>query len=132
MTEPDLALAMRRIADEAAIIRIANSLDRAVDAKQWEMARSFFAERIRTDFGSKKTSLHLRGGHVVDVHGDAAVVTSSAYAWNRMEGKGDPLWEVWGQYRYELERVGAKWRITLVSFHPTHERGNDWVKTTPG
>ncbi len=152
MTEPDLALAMRRIADEAAIIRIANSLDRAVDAKQWDLARSFFADAIRTDFGDgpsapgpsdaligawranlgpRKSSFHLRGDHVVDVHGDQAVITSTGYAWNKMEGQGDPLWEVWGCYRYELERVGAKWRITLFAFHATHERGNMWVKTTP-
>jgi hypothetical protein len=33
MTDPDYGMAMRRIADEAAIIRVANALDGAVDAK---------------------------------------------------------------------------------------------------
>jgi hypothetical protein len=151
MTDPDYGMAMRRIADEAVIIRIANALDGAVDGKDWAKARSFFAENIKVDLGDgvkpmaadeligmwsgnlgpKKTSLHLRGNHVVEVHGDHAVILSNAYAWNRMEGNGDPLWEVWGHYRYELERASAHWRITLFSFHPTHERGNQWVKTTP-
>lgn len=151
MTDPDYGMAMRRIADEAVIIRIANALDGAVDSKDWARARSLFAERIQADFGDgsismaadeligmwranlgpKKTSLHLRANHVVEVHGDHAIILSNAYAWNRMEGNGDPLWEVWGHYRYELERASAQWRITLFSFRTTHERGNVWVKTTP-
>src|SRR5262245_40924526 len=84
---PELA----RRADEAAIIRIANEIDMAVDGKDWAKARSFFADDVRVDFtsliggqpavakaddlisgwranlGPKKTSLHLRGNHVVDI-----------------------------------------------------------------
>lgn len=151
MTDPDYGMALRRIGDEAAIIRLANALDAAIDSKDWVKARSLFAERVtidlgegakpmaaddlvggwRSNLGLKKTSLHVRGNHVVEVHGDHAVVMSNAYVWNRLEGNGDPLWEVWGHYRYELERVGALWRITLFSYRATHERGNMWVKTTP-
>ncbi|WP_342359120.1 nuclear transport factor 2 family protein [Terrarubrum flagellatum] len=149
---PDLA----RIADELAIIRIANALDKAVDGKNWTKARSYFADQVRVDFsslgagpaatipsddliggwranlGPKKTSLHVRGNHIVDIDGDSAVITSNGYAWNRMEGNGDPLWEVWGDYRYELKRIAGAWRITAFTFNMTHERGNMWVKSTPG
>lgn len=151
MTDPDYGMALRRIGDEAAIIRLANALDAAIDGKDWVKARSLFAERITVDLGDaaksmtadelvggwranlgpKKTSLHVRGNHIVEGHADHAVVTSNAYAWNRLEGNGDPLWEVWGHYRYELERAGAQWRITQFGFRATHERGNMWVKTTP-
>lgn len=146
---------MPKFVDEAQIIRIANEIDMAVDGKDWAKARSFFADEVRVDFtsliggqpatikaddliggwrsnlGPKKTSLHLRGNHVVDVDGDRAVIRSHAYAWNRMEGNGDPLWEVWGNYRYELRRESAGWKVTSFTFNMTHERGNMWVKTTP-
>ena len=46
---------------------------------------------FRCGRGPKKTSLHLRGNHLVTLNGDRATVYSHAYAWNRMEGNGDPL-----------------------------------------
>lgn len=39
--EPSQALA-----DERAVIRIADSIDRAVDAQDWRLARSYFADRV--------------------------------------------------------------------------------------
>jgi hypothetical protein len=140
-------------ADHLAVMQLANALDRAVDAKDWAAARALFAEQVTADLGTgqaqpmtgdaivdlwsanlgpKKTSFHLRGTQVVKVDGDTAVIDSSAYAWNRMEGNGDPLWEVWGDYRHEARREAGVWRITGFAFKPTHERGNMWVKTTPG
>jgi hypothetical protein len=155
MTDPDYGMALRRIADESVIVRIANQLDHHVDSKDWARARALFADRItvtfaekgkgepramkadeligmwRANLGAKKTSHHLRGNHIVHVDGDHASVISNAYAWNRLEGNGDSMWEVWGHYRYELERSGPAWRITVFEFNATHERGNQWVKTTP-
>jgi hypothetical protein len=146
---------LRRVADEAAVIRIVNEIDVAVDRKDWAKARSFFADELRADFtslaggqpatikadaligawrtnlGPKKTSLHLRGNHLVTLEGDRARVTSHGYAWNKMEGNGDPLWEVWGHYTHELQRTPQGWRVTAMTFVMTHERGNMWVKTTP-
>lgn len=79
-----------------------------------------------------KTSLHLRTNHAATITGDRAVLVSHGYAWNRMEGNGDPLWEVWGVYEHRLTRTPAGWRIDGFTFRMTHERGNMWVKTTPG
>ena len=84
-----------------------------------------------TNLGPKKTSLHLRGNHLVTLNGDWTSVYSHAYAWNRMEGNGDPLWEVWGYYIHELQRTAAGWKVTAFTFVKTNERGNIWVKTTP-
>ena len=143
-------------ADERAVIRIADAIDRAVDAQDWKLARGYFADRVTADFSSlsgqpaadvasddligawaanlkgSKTSLHLRTNHQVVIEGDAATVRSYGYAWNRMEGNGDPLWEVWGTYEHHLVRSGAGWKVDGFTFHMTHERGNPWVKATPG
>jgi hypothetical protein len=146
---------MQRLADELAVIRVTNEIDVAVDRKDWLKARSFFADELRADFtsmsggqpatikaddlikgwstnlGPRKTSLHLRGNHLVTFNGDQATVYSHAYAWNRMEGNGDPLWEVWGYYIHELQRTSTGWKVTAFTFVKTNERGNMWVKTTP-
>lgn len=145
----------QRLADELAVIRVTNEIDVAVDRKDWPKARSYFADDLRADFtsmsggqpatikaddlikgwstnlGPKKTSLHLRGNHLVTLNGDQATVYSHAYAWNRMEGNGDPLWEVWGHYIHELHRTSTGWKVTAFTFVKTNERGNMWVKTTP-
>ncbi|RWB56133.1 nuclear transport factor 2 family protein [Mesorhizobium sp.] len=143
-------------ADERAVIRIADAIDRAVDAQDWKLARSYFADYVAADFSSlsgqpaatiasddligawaanlkgSKTSLHLRTNHQVAIEGDKATVLSNGYAWNRMEGNGDPLWEVWGTYEHRLTRSAAGWKVDGFTFRMTHERGNPWVKATPG
>lgn len=142
-------------ADEIQVIRITNAIDVAVDRKDWVKARSFFADKLRADFtsltggepavikaddliagwkanlGPAKKSLHLRGNHLVTIDGDSATVYSHGYAWNKMEGNGDPLWEVWGNYTHEMRRTAEGWKVTAFTFVMTHERGNMWVKTTP-
>ena len=144
------------LADERAVIRIADAIDRAVDAQDWKLARSYFADRVTADFSSlsgqpaaniasddligawaanlkgSKTSLHLRTNHQVVLEASAATVHSNGYAWNRMEGNGDPLWEVWGTYEHHLTRSASGWKVDGFTFRMTHERGNPWVKATPG
>lgn len=149
--------------DVAEMIRIADAIDAAVDAKDWPLARSFFAETIDVDFTglvggepatipadgliagwsgnltAEKTSFHLRGNHRVTFEGqDAATMHSHGYAWNRMEAGADPanggeaMWEVWGNYVHGFERTGDGWAVTSMTFEPTAQRGNAWVRDTPG
>ena len=137
------------LANTAEMIRIAAAIDAAVDAKDWTLARSFFADEITVDFTSlvggapatipadaliagwsgnltnEKQSFHLRGNHrLVWVGAEEAVLHSHGYAWNRMEAGAlpengsDPMWEVWGTYSHD--------------FDMTAERGNSWVRNTPG
>lgn len=98
------------LVDQAEMTRIADSLDAAVDAKDWVLARSLFTDEIDVDFTSlvggepttipadgliagwsanltaEKTSFHLRGNHRITFTGaDSAVMHSHGYAWNRME-----------------------------------------------
>jgi len=147
---------LQALVDERAVIRIADAIDRAVDAQDWALARSYFADRVAVDFSTlsgqppttitaadliggwagnlkgSKTSLHFRTNHQVTVDGDRATVLSNGYAWNRMEGNGDPLWEVWGTYEHQLARTPQGWKVDGFTFRMTHERGNPWVKATPG
>ncbi|MEM9250451.1 MAG: nuclear transport factor 2 family protein [Pseudomonadota bacterium] len=149
--------------DVAELTRIADAIDGAVDAKDWALARSFFADEITVDFSSlvggtpatipadglisgwagnlteEKQSFHLRGNHRVTFEGaDAATMLSHGYAWNRMErgaleeNGGNPLWEVWGTYEHRFLRTEAGWAVTFMAFHATAERGNPFVRNTPG
>ncbi|MEM8751044.1 MAG: nuclear transport factor 2 family protein [Pseudomonadota bacterium] len=151
------------LVDQAEMIRVADALDAAVDAKNWKLARSFFTDEIRVDFTSlvggepatipadaliagwsanltaEKTSFHLRGNHRITRHDDAtATMLSHGYAWNRMErgaqpeNGGEALWEVWGTYLHAFERTDDGWKIKAMTFNATAERGNAFVRNTPG
>lgn len=151
------------IVDHAEMIRIADAIDAAVDAKDWALARSFFTDEVQVDFTSlvggepatipgdaliagwsanltaEKTSFHLRGNHRITFEGrDAAVMQSHGYAWNRMESGslpqngGEALWEVWGTYDHGFTRTQDGWRVNAMRFFATAERGNAFVRNTPG
>lgn len=135
--------------------RVPTEIEVAVDRKNWQRARSFFTDDIRVDFsslsgqppatikadaliaawsanlGPLKASHHQRGQSLVEFNGDRATVYSQGYAWNKMEGNGDPLWEVWGNYTHKLINTEQGWKVTAMTFEMTFERGNMWVKTTP-
>ncbi len=149
--------------DRAEMIRIADALDAAVDAKDWGTARAFFMNEITVDFTSlvggepavipadgliagwsgnltaEKTSFHLRGNHAVTFNGpDDAEMFSHGYAWNRLErgaekaNGGNALWEVWGTYEHGFTRTEDGWRINAMTFSATAQRGNEFVRDTPG
>ena len=152
---PSTASAQTPVADELAVQRVPTEIEVAVDRKDWARVHSFFAPQVRVDFsslsgqppatissdalvagwsenlGPKKHSHHQRGQALVTLDGDRATVYSQCYAWNRLEGNGDPLWEVWGNYTHELLRTPAGWKVTGMTFEMTHQRGNPWVRDTP-
>jgi hypothetical protein len=101
------------LVDQVELIRIADAIDAAVDAKDWDLARSLFTDEIEVDFTSltggepatipadaliagwrsnltaEKTSFHLRGNHRITFEGpDAATMLSHGHAWNRLERGG--------------------------------------------
>lgn len=88
---------------------------------------------------AQKESFHLRGNHRVTFSDkDNATLLSHGYAWNRMEAGGlaenggDPLWEVWGTYEHGFTRTSEGWRVNAMTFTATAERGNPFVRNTPG
>ncbi len=156
-------ITVETLVDHAEMVRVADAIDAAVDAKDWALARSFFTDEIRVDFTSliggepatipadalidgwatnltaEKTSFHLRGNHRVTFEGaDAAILHSHGYAWNHMErgalpeNGGEALWEVWGTYEHSFTRTEDGWRVDGMSFFATAERGNAFVRNTPG
>lgn len=156
-------LSMENLLDRAEMIRVADAIDAGVDAKNWDLTRSFFTDEITVDFTSlvggepatvpadgliagwsanltaEKTSFHLRGNHSVTFHSaDSATMMSHGYAWNRMdsgalpENGGEALWEVWGTYMHGFERTDDGWKVNAMTFTATAERGNPFVRTTPG
>ncbi|MBV6657775.1 MAG: nuclear transport factor 2 family protein [Devosiaceae bacterium] len=87
----------------------------------------------------EKTSFHLRGNHRITFHSaDTATMVSHGYAWNRMErgalaeNGGEALWEVWGTYVHGFERTEEGWKVNAMTFTATAERGNPFVRNTPG
>jgi ketosteroid isomerase-like protein len=150
---------LARVADEAAIMRVATEIEVAVDRKDWVAARSHFADDIRVDFTSlvggepanikaddliagwssnlkgNKESLHIRGGELITIEGDTATMHSNGYAWNKLPGATDgagDLWEVWGNYIHVMKKTESGWKVVDFTFNMTHERGSMWVKATPG
>ncbi len=148
---------------QAELVRIADAIDAAVDAKDWQVARSLFTDMIDVDFTSlvggepatipadaliagwsanltaDKTSFHLRGNHRVSLEADgSATMLSHGYAWNRMdrgalpENGDNPLWEVWGIYTHSFVETEAGWKVDAMTFKATAERGNPFVRNTPG
>lgn len=151
------------VVSQAEMIRIADAIDAAVDAKDWELARAFFADTIDVDFTSlvggdpatipadalidgwssnlteEKASFHLRGNHRVTFEGGGrATMLSHGYAWNRMErgalpeNGGGALWEVWGTYIHGFVETEDGWKVDAMTFTATAERGNQFVRNTPG
>lgn len=151
------------IVAQTEMIRIADALDAAVDAKDWALARSFFTDTIDVDFTSlvggepvtipaealitgwstnltaEKASFHLRSNHRVTFEVDGtATMLSHGYAWNRMErgalpeNGGDAFWEVWGTYVHGFVETDDGWKVDAMTFTATAERGNPFVRNTPG
>lgn len=140
----------RAIADHDAIRRVVDEIDNAVDAKDWELCRSFFTDEIYADFTSlaggepgritadglvgawrtnlysDKKSHHMRSNHRITVEGDRAEAFSKGYALNILDRPtGSGLWEVWGNYTHMLERSGEGWKCSGMTFIVTHARGNE-------
>ena len=156
-------ITLETLVDHAEMIRVADTIDAAVDAKNWSLARSLFTDNIHVDFTSlvggepatipadgliagwsdnlteEKASFHLRGNHRITFETDGtATMVSHGYAWNQMargalpENGGDALWEVWGTYEHSFIQTEDGWRVDGMSFFATAERGNDFVRNTPG
>ncbi|MGP1395636.1 MAG: nuclear transport factor 2 family protein [Inquilinaceae bacterium] len=128
------------LVDRAEIIRIVDTLDAAIDAKDWALARSLFTDDIDVDFTSltggepatipsdaliagwsgnltaEKESFHLRGNHrIAFSDADTAMVRSNGYAWNRMD-------------RGALPENGGNplWEVWGTYEHGFERVGDDW------
>ena len=145
--------AVQSLLDERDILGVMDGLDDAVDRKDWTTAQTYFDDDVDVDFSSlggapgritgaglvknwqdaltnDKQSFHMRGGAMIAVKGDTAVVTSHGYAWTRMTTRpaNNDLWEVWGVYEHRLVRKAGGWRIDGLKFVKTYERGDPSIR----
>lgn len=143
----------RLLVDEAEIRRVVDGIDDAVDAKDWEACRAYFADEIYADFTSlaggepgripadglvgawrtnlyaDKPSFHMRTNHRITVDGDRAEVLSKAHALNiLLRDRGSDLWETWGYYVHTLERTESGWRCTGMTYTVAYAQGNETVR----
>jgi len=143
----------QRQTDELAIRLATDEIDNSCDAKDWEKCRSFFASEVEVDFKSlsgdepskiaaddlidawktnlfaEKKTYHQRGNHRIEIDGDGATVFSKAYAFNLLEsGEAAGLWEVWGNYTHNFQRIDGEWRCTAMKIEVVGRRGDERVR----
>lgn len=137
------------------IQHVIDALDNAVDNKDWAKARTYFTERIYTDFSTlnggepaempadqliqawekdlyvDKKTCHIRGNHETTlIDENTASDFSKAYAINAIDkGEVTGIWEVWGNYIYTLMKEGEDWKITGMSLYVIETRGDDAIRT---
>jgi hypothetical protein len=148
--------AKRTADDETAIRRLADDLFIATDRKNWDAARSLFADgpievdmsslagggpvRITADqlldgfragLHAGKISHHLAANYRVEIRGDKAELWAHGYAWNRVSSlpPGQDLWETWGNYRLSCRRDSTGWRLDGFRYYSKLTRGNDAVRS---
>jgi hypothetical protein len=139
--------------ERAAVVSVVDGIDNACDLKDWDACVALFDTEVDVDFTSllggspvrvpsaalvqvlradlhaKKASFHLRGNHDVTLSGDAAVVLSKGYVWNRLEESlGGGMWESWGFYTHRLRRTGTGWVCAGWTFKVWGTRGDDAVR----
>ncbi len=148
-----LAQRLQALEDERAILDLIDTLDLAVDAKDWANARAAFDDTVQADFSSLggapgaisadeliaswranlyvgKPSFRMHSGAVTRIDGDRAHVGANGYAWNALPQRAENnLWEVWGRYDFDLARTPLGWRITGMKFVALHQRGDESVRT---
>lgn len=125
---------------ETAIRLVVDENDNVTDAKDWIRARSFFSDKINTDFTSlnggkpakitadalietwatnlfeAKKTRHLRSKHSITIDGDRAEVFSKAYAFNLLEtGDVIGLWAVWGNTRTRSKKPTSAGNVRELS-----------------
>ena len=143
----------QKLIDELAVKNVVNEIDNCCDLKDWKRCRTYFTDKIETDFKSlsgekpakisaddlvgawkknlfkAKKTCHLRSNHSIKIKGDAATVFSKAYAFNLLEtGKVKGLWEVWGNYTHKLVRTEKGWKCSAMKLEVVYQRGNEKVR----
>lgn len=155
--EPDankeLADRVRALEDEREIRRIADALDDAVDAKNWEAVRALFTDEVAADFTTLgagqsgavfadhlieswrrnlhagKISTRSRDSEVVTVTGDTATMISQGHIRYEIPARTTHnVWEGWGRFEHTFTRTPDGWRVSGFKFTLEREAGEQSVR----
>jgi len=149
----ELTARVQVLEDERELMRVAEALDEAVDAKNWEAARALFTDQVEADFTSLeapnagtvsadelisnwrrnlhpgKLSSRARNSEVVVVDGDNATMTSQGHVRYEIPARTDlNVWEGWGRFEHKFTRTPEGWRISGLKFTLTREAGEANVR----
>ncbi len=142
------------LADRLDIIEACTRMAWLADQRDWAGLTEVFADRVRLDYtslnggepvelkredvvtawagvlGRLAATQHLVGNHLVSVDGDEAACTATFHATHVYPNPhGDSLWTLGGDYRYELRRIGARWRIAGITMTAKWATGNQHIMT---
>ena len=142
---------MQALLDRQAVVDTVVRYAWALDAKDWALARSCFADEVEADYGDlrggrpervpadafvarRREALerldthHLSTNHLVTLDGDTAICTSATLIHRRdPHAAGDATFDTLGHYVHTLARTAAGWRITRVTQSVAWNRGNPAV-----
>ncbi len=131
--------------DSAKVIAVVASIPLAVDLGRYDLAEAAFAPEIVIDYSSlwggepqRTTPAALMDAwrglvpgfdatrhELLDV--EARIDGDAAEATARVDGRhwiGDALWRPIGLYRWALERLDGRWKVTAMTFTLTREIGD--------
>jgi ketosteroid isomerase-like protein len=133
---PDLAAAVRELADRQAIADLILAYCEHFDANEPEAVGALFVEDATVDYGPEvpaivggpaeiaariavgldqlfaATSHHVSNVRI-ELDGDVASSLSYLYAWHRYVD-GSPDGELWGRYRHTFRRTEEGWRMASL------------------
>lgn len=130
--------------DRSAVIETVIRYATALDARDFALLDEVFTADVTCDLGAgpiegrealrsalgrmlggRGPSQHLLGNHVVEIEADAARCTSQVRAFAAGAGAAaGRTYELFGEYRDELERTPDGWRIARRVMRVRHERGD--------
>lgn len=134
---------MQELIDKDHITTVLNLYAQACDRRDWALFRDIFTLDVHADYGGFeftgceeviaiiRNSLggcgptqHLLCNYLIDVEGDCATASTQMRC-SHVGGKGreNLFFEVWGEYRDELRRLGGQWRIARRQMIIYHEIG---------
>jgi hypothetical protein len=130
------------------IIQTTTRMAVLADARRWDDLVDLFTDEVRVDYtslnGGEPATLpahqlvktwteslgrlgatqHLVADHLVDLDGDVATVTAAFQATHVAVAPDPRRWVLGGDYRYELVRAGAGWRIAGLTMTARWQDGD--------
>jgi hypothetical protein len=129
------------------------SMLHAIDAKDWRSVRLAFADQVDVDYSSLSgapaarvttdeliagwqaslstfaATQHLTGPILLMGGDESMIAHTCVRAYHRRTTRVDgDTWLVVGHYEMRLARIGARWKITAMTFRVFHQEGSATIQ----